>query len=139
MSFIGLRTGAVSAFPTCGRARLRAAKPKGANSVPSPSACASPSPGARTCWCCFRSPARTPASERFAAVIPDTEKRRAGLDGTLRLWLILDEYHQDVIGRSVYLEPDPPLGYLSKAFFLPLLQAFIRRRSQARAVQRHRE
>ena len=50
-----------------------------------------------------------PAPERFAAEIPDTEKRRAGLDGALRLWLILDEHNQDVIGRSVYPEPEPPL------------------------------
>ena len=37
---------------------------------------------------------------RFAAEIPDTEKRRAGLDGDIRLWIVLDEYNQDVIGRS---------------------------------------
>ena len=88
------------------------------------------------CWCCFPSPARNPRRGAFAAEIPDTEKRRAGLDGTMRLWLILDEYNQDVIGRSFYLEPEPPLGYFSKAFFLPLLQEFIRRRAQARGVQR---
>jgi hypothetical protein len=75
---------------------------------------------------------------RFAAEIPDTEKRRAGLDGSIRLWIVLDEYNQDVIGRSFYLEPEPPLGYFSKVFFLPLLQEFIRRRSQAQAVHRHR-
>jgi hypothetical protein len=55
-----------------------------------------------------------------------------------RLWIILDEYNQDVIGRSFYLEPEPPLGYFSKAFFLPLLREFIRRRSQAQAISRHR-
>ena len=38
------------------------------------------------------------------------EKRRAGLDATLRLWIILDEYNQDTIGRSFYPEPEPPLG-----------------------------
>lgn len=79
-----------------------------------------------------------PANGRFAAEIPDTEKRRAGLDGRIRLWIVLDEYNQDVIGRSFYLEPEPPLGYFSKAFFLPLLQEFIRRRSQTRAVHRRR-
>ena len=79
-----------------------------------------------------------PAKSRFAAEIPDTEKRRAGLDGTIRLWIVLDEYNQDVIGRSFYLEPESPLGYFSKAFFLPLMQEFIRRRSQTKAVHRRR-
>ena len=66
------------------------------------------------------------------------EKRRAGLDGSIRLWIVFDEYNQDAIGRSFYLEPEPPLGYFSKAFFLPLLREFIRRRSQTHAVHRHR-
>ncbi len=79
---------------------------------------------------------KAPAPERFAAEIPDTEKRRAGLDGRLRLWIVLDEYNQDEIGRSFYLEPQPPLGYFSRAFFLPLLQEFIRRRSETHAVHR---
>jgi hypothetical protein len=59
-----------------------------------------------------------PSPGRFAAEIPEMEKRRAGLDATLRLWIILDEYNQDTIGRSFYLEPEPPLGRFSKAFFL---------------------
>lgn len=45
-----------------------------------------------------------PTSARFAAKIPATEKRRAGLSNTLHLWLILDEYNQDVVGKSFYLE-----------------------------------
>jgi hypothetical protein len=66
------------------------------------------------------------------------EKRRAGLDPTRRLWIILDEYNQDVIGQSFYLEPEPPLGRFSKAFFLPLLREFIKRRADARSVNRQR-
>ncbi len=31
-----------------------------------------------------------PSSDRFAAEIPEMEKRRAGLDVTLRLWVILE-------------------------------------------------
>ena len=73
---------------------------------------------------------------RFAAEIPETEKRRAGLDTALPLWIILDEFNQDAIGRSFYLEPEPPVGRFSKAFFLPLLQEFIARRSKAASVNR---
>jgi hypothetical protein len=48
---------------------------------------------------------RPPTSDRFAAEIPEMEKRRAGLDATLRLWIILDEFNQDILGQSFYLEP----------------------------------
>jgi hypothetical protein len=77
-----------------------------------------------------------PSPGRFAAEIPEMEKRRAGLDATLRLWIILDEYNQDIVGQSFYLEPEPPLGYFSKAFFLPLMKEFIARRSKSRGVNR---
>ena len=62
---------------------------------------------------------KQPEQARFAAKIPSIEKRRAGLVADLRLWIILDEFNSDVIGRSFYLEPEPPIGWFSKAFFLP--------------------
>jgi hypothetical protein len=79
-----------------------------------------------------------PLPGRFAAEIPEMEKRRGGLDASLRLWIILDEYNQDVVDQSFYLEPEPPLGRFSKAFFLPLMKAFISRRAGARGVDRGR-
>ena len=81
---------------------------------------------------------QSPAPGRFAAEIPEMEKRRAGLDATLRLWIILDEYNQDTIGQSFYLEPEQPLGRFSKAFFLPLMKKFISRRASSRGVNRRR-
>ena len=79
---------------------------------------------------------KEPEPGRFVAEIPLIEKRRAGLDPDLRLWVILDEYNTDIIGQSFYLEPDPPLGRFSKAFFLPLIRAFIARRKTLTAVRR---
>jgi hypothetical protein len=79
-----------------------------------------------------------PLPDRFAAEIPEMEKRRAGLDASLRLWIILDEYNQDTINQSFYLEPEPPLGRFSKAFFLPLMRQFIARRGSTRGVNRRR-
>jgi hypothetical protein len=79
-----------------------------------------------------------PSRDRFAAEIPEMEKRRAGLDVTLRLWIILDEYNQDSINQSFYLEPETPLGRFSKAFFLPLMKQFIARRTSTRGVNRRR-
>ncbi|MCZ8351855.1 MAG: hypothetical protein O9352_18280 [Rhizobium sp.] len=81
---------------------------------------------------------KMPDRNRFAIEIPTIEKRRAGLDADLPLWLILDEFNSDVIGRSSYLEPEPPLGHVSKAFFLPLLREFIARRKSFAEVGRSR-
>jgi len=53
---------------------------------------------------------KEPSSEQFASEIPETEKRRGGLVAETRLWLILDEFNEDVIGESYYLEPQPPIG-----------------------------
>ena len=81
---------------------------------------------------------KQPEPARFSAEIPAIEKRRAGLDTDLRLWIILDEFNTDRVGRSFYMEPEPPLGRFSKAFFLPLLRAFIARRKEFTEVSRFR-
>lgn len=81
---------------------------------------------------------KQPEPARFSAEIPTIEKRRAGLDTDLRLWIILDEFNTDRVGRSFYLEPEPPIGRFSKAFFLPLLRAFIARRKEFTEVSRFR-
>lgn len=79
---------------------------------------------------------KEPGPERFAAEVPTIEKQRAGLDRDLRLWIILDEYNSDIVGKSFYLEPDPPIGRFSKAFFLPLMREFIARRRDSAGVER---
>ncbi len=79
-----------------------------------------------------------PSPGRFAVEIPEMEKRPEGLDASLQLWIILDEYNQDVVSQSFYLEPEPPLGRFSKAFFLPLMKEFIARRADTRGVNRRR-
>lgn len=81
---------------------------------------------------------KQPEPGRFAVEVPDIEKRRAGLDPALRLWIILDEYNTDVVGQSFYLEPDPPIGRFSKAFFLPLAREFVARRKSLKGISRTR-
>jgi hypothetical protein len=81
---------------------------------------------------------KEPDAGRFAVEIPETEKRRAGLDAGLRLWIIFDEYNTDIVGESFYLEPEAPIGRFSKAFFLPLMRTFISRSKQASAISRNR-
>ncbi|MCR5942588.1 hypothetical protein FG152_17385 [Ochrobactrum sp. XJ1] len=81
---------------------------------------------------------KQPDESRVFSEIPDIEKRRAGLDQEMRLWIIFDEFNTDIVGRSFYLEPEPPIGRFSKAFFLPLLKAFIARRKSFTEVSRFR-
>ena len=79
---------------------------------------------------------KEPGNDEFAVEIPETEKHRAGLDKTLRQWIILSECNEDNIPGSYYLEPDPPIGNFSKRFFLPLVMDFIKRRAQVSIVSR---
>ena len=51
----------------------------------------------------------------------------------------MDEYNTDMIGRSFYLEPDPPIGRFSKAFFLPLVREFVARRKSLLGDDRVRQ
>ena len=77
-----------------------------------------------------------PTADQEAVEVPDIEKQRAGLDRDERVWLILDEYNYDVVGESYYLEPVPPLGRFSKAFFAPLLVEVSTRLGTIRRVAR---
>lgn len=138
MSFETLRTGCVIRFPYLWAREAAQGETEGRKPRPTAVGVRIPKAKGEDLLVLFPITSKEPARGRFAAEIPDTEKRRAGLDGALRLWIVLDEYNQDVIGRSFYLEPEPPLGYFSKAFFLPLLREFIRRRSQAQAIHRNR-
>lgn len=78
---------------------------------------------------------KQPVPEQLRS-IPETEKRRAGLSVDRRLWIVLDEYNEDVVGRSFHLEPRPPQGRFSKAFFLPVLRRFLAYRERASRVSR---
>lgn len=69
---------------------------------------------------------KMPEAARHAAEIPEIEKRRAGLDPAMRLWLMLDEANTDVLGKSYYLADQEPLGQFSKPYFLPIVREFAR-------------
>ena len=51
-----------------------------------------------------------------AVEIPEIEKRRAGLEGGLQLWVIVDEHNVDVFEQSFYIEPHRQIGAFSSAF-----------------------
>ena len=79
---------------------------------------------------------KQPALSQDAMEIPESEKRRAGLDEGKRLWVVLDEYNSDIVGQSFDIAPDSLVGHFGKTFFLSLLRAFAKVRLNARRVQR---
>ena len=81
---------------------------------------------------------KAPTEDRLSLEVPQIERRRAGLDSDLRLWVILDEYNHDVLETSFYLDPDGRLGAFSPAFNAKALRAFTQaaRTHRARRVPR---
>lgn len=75
-----------------------------------------------------------PAAGRFAVEIPEMELRRIGL--SVRSWIILDEFNRDRPGASYYLEPTPPRGFFSRAFFAPILRRVAARMKSLRGIDR---
>ena len=138
MSFDRLRTGCVILFPYLWVREAERGETEGRKPRPVAVGVRIARPKGDDLLVLFPITSQPPSADRFAAEIPEMEKRRAGLDATLRLWIILDEYNQDTIGQSFYLEPAPPLGRFSKAFFLPLMKEFIARRATTRGVNRRR-
>lgn len=138
MSFDRLRTGCVILFPYLWVREAERGETEGRKPRPVAVGVRIARPRGDDVLVLFPITSQPPSADRFAAEIPEMEKRRAGLDATLRLWIILDEYNQDTIGQSFYLEPAPPLGRFSKAFFLPLMKEFIARRATTRGVNRRR-
>ncbi len=57
-----------------------------------------------------------PAAPTFALEVPDIEKRRAGLDPNLRLWVVTDEANADLPARSFHFEPGGRIGAFSPRF-----------------------
>ena len=79
-----------------------------------------------------------PMRETHAVEVPEIEKRRAGLDGSVALWVIVDEHNLDVFEQSFYIEPQSMLGAFSSTFTKELQTAMIvaLRQRNSKAVRR---
>lgn len=66
-----------------------------------------------------------PRQDTLAIIVPDTEKRRAGLDVDIPLWVIIDEHNVDVFELSYYIEPQSRMGVFSTAFTKELQRQMI--------------
>ena len=79
-----------------------------------------------------------PQNGTHAVEIPEIEKRRAGLDGRLQLWVIVDEHNVDVFEQSFYIEPQSQIGAFSSAFTkgLQAEMIFTLRQQKSKAIRR---
>lgn len=78
---------------------------------------------------------RQPGKNRAALPIPQIERARAGLDPSMPLWVMLDEYNHDILETSFYIEPDGRMGAFSAAFHTKVFAEFL---TQARAGRVHK-
>ncbi|EKE69185.1 MULTISPECIES: hypothetical protein [Oceanibaculum] len=135
MSFEALRTGCVIRYPYLWAREAARGETEGRKSRPTAVGIRLPRPDGDTLLL-FPITSQPPRPDCFAVEIPEIEKRRAGLDTSLRLWIVLDEYNTDIVGQSFYLEPDPPLGQFGKPWFETVLRSVIAHKKQLHAVRR---
>lgn len=84
---------------------------------------------------------KTPSSTTAYLSVPEIEKKRAGLDSDVPLWIILDQFNTDDPDNSFYLEPDGKIGSFSTAFTNALRMALhkVIKYRKAQRVQRSGE
>ncbi|HEV2514655.1 MAG TPA: hypothetical protein VGV07_05365 [Devosia sp.] len=135
MSFDDLRTGAVISYSYLWERQADDGETEGRKERPSVVGVRMPKPSGDV-LVLFAITTKRPAPERWAVEVPEAEKRRVGLDVSLRQWIMLDEANQDVVGRSYYLTAGTPLGYFSAKFFGPIVQEVIRRWREIHRISR---
>ena len=66
---------------------------------------------------------KAPLSNQIAIEIPQSEKRRLGVEA--RIWLYVSEYNYDIAEQSFYLQPSlQPRKSLSAKFMKVILESF---------------
>ena len=69
--------------------------------------------------------------------VPVRGRPHAGLDFTLRQWIIFDEFNTEILPGAYYLEPQAPLGRVNDVFFKPLVRDFAKRINTVKVVKRY--
>lgn len=75
---------------------------------------------------------KDPERGRSALEIPETEARRARLDTSLRLWVMVDELNADILEASYTLEDRSPRGSFSAAFTDAIVRGVQRVRAEGK-------
>lgn len=135
MSWESLRSGSVIRYPYLWARQHKAGEIEGRKMRPSAVGfrISRPNGGLLLLFPITTSP---PLDGTWAVEVPEMEKHRAGLDTDARQWIMLDEVNIDSIGGSYYLEPEPPIGEFSKAFFVPLMRQVVERMAEIEKISR---
>lgn len=75
-----------------------------------------------------------PAPDAHALEVPETEKRRAGLDTGRPMWVILDEHNRDIVETSFYFEPQGKIGRIGAPFLKQVQAEFIKALRERRSL-----
>ena len=79
---------------------------------------------------------KPPRADQEALSIPDTERRRAGLDRHPDAWIHVDEVNADLLNESWYLTPQEPMGSFSRSFLAKIATAIRANVRSARGLVR---
>src|SRR5688572_17682446 len=113
MAFDDIVTGAVIRYPYLWRREARRGETEGRKDRPVAVAVRMRRSAGQDVVLVFPITSKMPTNTTIASEIPEREKRRAGLDPDMRLWIVLDEYNGDEVGKSYYLRNEKPLGFFS--------------------------
>jgi hypothetical protein len=138
MAFADIVTGAVIRYPYLWLREARRGETEGRKDRPVAVAVRMRQKSGRDVILVFPITSKMPSDGSISSEIPDLEKRRAGLDPEMRLWIVLDEYNGDAVGKSYFLRDEKPIGFFSQSYFLPLIRQFIKRKYEIRGVDNTR-
>lgn len=79
---------------------------------------------------------KPPRGDQIALSIPETERRRAGLEKYPEAWVFVDEVNTDMLGESWYMKPQNPMGTFGRAFLAKVAAAIRTNLRARRAVNR---
>lgn len=81
---------------------------------------------------------KSPEQSRVALEVPAIEARRAGLETTLPLWIIVDELNADFPEMSYVIEDRTPRGSFSPAFMRKVVHTIHQIREQGKLAVSNR-
>lgn len=135
--FDGIRSGAVVTYPYLWAHQHDKGEIAGRKDRPTAVGIRMPQKRGGDILVLFPITSKEPAPGQTGLEIPKNEKERGGLDPGMRLWIILDEYNTDIVGKSFYLKPGSKIGRISLAFLKPMLLTLLKNRSKVRHVPRN--
>ncbi len=130
----GLRPGDVIGYPYrwVRESRMDRA-PDGAKDRPCDVIVATKAASGRTHILLLAISSKPPRSAQAALLLPQIERRRAGLDANREAWIYVSEANEDVEGQSYYLTDEPLTGAISKVFLERVKAAFLERLLKAKS------